>query len=254
MRVDVNEIEDIQYKPKYAMVRDRLELRIRELDPGDRLPPEPMLCKEYEVSRITLRRAVDDLIRDGLLVREQGRGTFVTQPTYTQQIRETFADKVTGFHRQQTELGRTVDTHVLSNRVVRDAAAARALKLPIDTELVELDRMRYVNGSLHQHVLTYLSASKYPGVLAHDFTHGSLYDFLEVNYGVVLTQNDLLVRVESDEDRSAELLGAGEGESYLAIESTVFAGDLPVAYGIARHTPQNSEIAITLKNVESADR
>lgn len=241
----------IQYKPKYQAVRDHLEQRISHLNAGDQLPTEPVLCKEYGVSRITLRRAVEDLIRDGLLVREQGRGTFVTQPVYIQQVRETFAEQVTGFHRQQSQLGRDVSTTVLKNHVVKNATAAEALGLPSDSDLIELERLRYVEGFLHQHVVTYLSADAYPLVATTDFSHGSLFDFLRDEYGVKLTRNDLLVRLETGADSSvAELLGVKPDGAYMAIDSTVFSDEGPVAYGVARHTQQNSEIAISMRSPE----
>ena len=62
--------------PKYIAVRDNLRNRIDGMEANEQLPPEIELCKQYNVSRITLRHAVDTLIAEGLLVREQGRGTF----------------------------------------------------------------------------------------------------------------------------------------------------------------------------------
>ena len=63
--------------PKYLSVREHLRRRVTALPEHTLLPPEPVLCAEYGVSRITLRRAVDGLVADGHLVREQGRGTYV---------------------------------------------------------------------------------------------------------------------------------------------------------------------------------
>lgn len=234
---------------KYATVRDHLEGRIAKMAPGDQLPTEPVLCQEYKVSRITIRRAVDDLIRDGKLRREQGRGTFVTEPRYTQQVRETFADRVTGFYRQQILLGREVSTQVLQNHVVRKPGVAEILGLNPAEELIELERLRYINGTLHQHVVTYLSATAYPSVLVQDLTRGSLFDYLEKAYGVFLTRNDLLVRLDRVTEHIAEALQVSPGEPVLAIDSTVFsADDMPVAFGIASHTPANSEISFSLHN------
>ncbi len=67
--------------PLYAQVRQTLEERIGSgaLQEGDFLPPEPQLCAELGVSRITLRRAVGELCEAGLLVRQQGRGTVVAR-------------------------------------------------------------------------------------------------------------------------------------------------------------------------------
>ncbi|WP_263120938.1 GntR family transcriptional regulator [Cellulomonas sp. RIT-PI-Y] len=232
---------------KYVAVRDHLQRRIAEMAPGEQLPTEPVLCQEYGVSRITVRRAVDDLIRDGRIVREQGRGTFVTEPRYTQQVRETFADRVTGFFRQQTELGREVSTEVLANHVVRDGAAATALRLNPAEELVELVRLRFVNGTLHQHVVTYLPAGRFRGLLDVDLSHGSLFDLLARDYGVTLVRNDLLVRLDRPTGDVAAGLRVEEGECVLAMESLVHdAAGVPVAFGVARHTPSNSEIAFSL--------
>ena len=66
-------------KPLHAIIAGRVEARIRagEWAPGDRLPPERELCRDLEVSRATLRQALGELERRGLVTRHQGRGTFV---------------------------------------------------------------------------------------------------------------------------------------------------------------------------------
>lgn len=239
---------------KYVTVRDHLAERITRMTAGDQLPTEPTLCQEYGVSRITVRRAVDELIRSGRLIREQGRGTFVTEPLVTHHLRENFANRITGFYRQQTLLGHEVTTRVLGNRITRSPEAARSLGINAADEVVCLERLRYLNGKLHQHVTTYLSAASYPGVLDLDLSEGSLFDFLERSYGAVLARNDLLVRLEHVDDGIAEHLGIPGGEVVLTIDSTVFtADDTPVAFGIARHTPANSQVSFSLRHDAGAD-
>jgi GntR family transcriptional regulator len=73
--------------PLYAQVREELEREIRaEMAPGDLLPPEPELQRRFGVSRMTVRRALDELVLAGLIVREQGRGTFVREHQITQEL------------------------------------------------------------------------------------------------------------------------------------------------------------------------
>lgn len=238
---------------KYVEVREHLQGRIAKMNAGEQIPTEPVLCQEYGVSRITVRRAVEDLIHEGLLVREQGRGTFVTEPRFTQQAHETFANRVMGFYRQQASLGREVATRMLRNEVTRDPSAAEALDLNPGDEVILLERLRYVNDRLHQHVITYLPASRYPSVATHDFSRGSLFEFLAQNYGVLLTRNDLLVRLSTADAHLAEALGVREGDRLLTIDSTVFdADETPVAFGVATHTPDYSEIAFSLRNEDDA--
>ncbi len=234
---------------KYMEVREHLQRRIAKMPSGKQIPPEPVLCREYGVSRITIRRAVEELIRDGLLVREQGRGTFVTEPRFTQEAHETFANRVTGFYRQQTALGRSVTTRMLRNTVTRDPSAAAALDLNAGDEVILLERLRYVDGRLHQHVVTYLPAARYPAVATHDFARGSLFEFIERKYDVQLARNDLLVRLQRADQHLAGVLDVSEGESLLAIDSTVYdRSEQAVAFGVATHTPEYSEIAFSLRN------
>ena len=139
--------------------------------------------------------------------------------SFTEQVRETFAGRVTGFYRQQSILGHDITTQVLRNGIAVNAEAAQALQLDPTDELIVLERLRYVNGALHQHVETYLPASKYPGVLAHDFSSGSLFDYLEQAYEVVMSRNDLLARVEVPSPAMAHLLQAKPGTFLARIES-----------------------------------
>ena len=234
---------------KYRAVRDSLLERISSMRVGDRLPSETVLCDEFEVSRITLRHAVDGLVQDGRLIREHGRGTFVSAPRPGVHYPERFADVVTGFHRQQTSAGHTVTTRVLRQELVpAGERVARLLDLPVGDSVVELVRLRYVNGQLHQHVVTYLPYERFPDTVTADFTSGSLYDHLHERYGVTLTRNDLTVRVEEAAPDVALNLDVEVGLRLLSVDSTVFDTDeRPVAFGTARHTPLNSEIDLSLR-------
>lgn len=236
-------------RAKYVVVRELLGERIRELDAGTQIPTETALCEQYGVSRITLRRAVDGLIRKGLLIREQGKGTFVADPPVPERVRETFANRVWGFYRQQTLSGNQVDTTVLRNSICQYAPAATVLEQPAGSDLIRLDRVRRVNGAIQQYSTTWLDAASYPRVLVHDFTEGSLFEFLEQAYQVRLTRNDLLVKLVEAPADVARALEAAVGETLLSLDSTVYAQeDKPVAFGITYIAPEHSEILISLRD------
>jgi len=234
---------------KYVAVREHLLTRIQAMQAGDRLPAEPVLCIEYGVSRITLRHAVDGLITDGHLVREHGRGTFVVEPQYRLRYRERFADEVTGFHAQQTNEGFSVSTSVLGQRVIlAGEPAASQLGINAADRVVELTRLRFVNGTLHHLVVSYLPFGRFPETAEIDFTDDSLFGFLREQYGVELSRNDLLVSIDSATEFIADQLGTDHGEKLLKVASTVFDSDgVAVAYGTSHFTPQNSEISFGLR-------
>jgi len=233
---------------KYVAVREHLLTRIKALEPGAQLPAEPILCDEYGVSRITLRHAVDGLIADGHLVREHGRGTFVTEPQYRLRYRERFAGEVTGFFAQQTNEGFTVTTSVIRQRVtLAGSGTASQLDLNAADAVVELTRLRYVNGTVHHVVVTYLPFALFPDTAEVDFTDGSLFGYLKAEHQTALMRNDLLVSVEAAPELVAEALGVDIGEKLLKVASTVFdSDDRPIAYGYSYFTPQNSELSFSL--------
>lgn len=235
---------------KYVAVREHLLSRIQGMQPGDQLPAEPVLCDEYGVSRITLRHAVDGLIADGHLVRQHGRGTFVVEPQYRLRYRERFAGEVTGFYTQQTSEGFSVTTTVLRQRVtLAGEPTASQLDLNPADAVVELTRLRFVNGVLHHHVVTYLPFARFPDTAEVDFTDTSLFSHLTAEHNVALSRNDLLVSISPATEDVAEALRVPTDEKLLKIASTVFdADDVAVAYGYSHFTPQNSEIAFSLHN------
>lgn len=234
--------------PKYVAVRENLRQRVQSMSPGDKLPAEPELCDRYGVSRITLRHAVDDLIGEGLLVREQGRGTFRTSHEVRDE-REVISDHIRGFYRQQASLGNVVHTVMLGNGIVHDPDVALRLGLSDDAALIRLERLRYVGETLRQHVVTYLSAERFPLVAEHDFSEGSLYDFLERHYAVRLVENEVVVRMQAVDAAIARHFGVRKGTVVLAMDSTVIDefGSI-IAFGTALQTPDQGEIKFIIRS------
>src|SRR3978361_628132 len=123
--------------PKYLAVREHLRRRVSALPEHTLLPPEPVLCSEYGVSRITLRRAVDGLVADGPRVGEQGLATYVTRPAIRHEYRESFVHRIAGFSSVMTEQGAQVGVSVLTQRVIPAPAwVADLLGLEVATDVV----------------------------------------------------------------------------------------------------------------------
>lgn len=233
--------------PKYALVRQALAERVGALEVGVRLPSEPELCAEFAVSRITLRHAVDGLIASGMLRREQGRGTFVAGTAARFRYPERFADKITGFYGQQRAEGNSVTSVIDGQRVERaGSAVATALGLEAGEPVVVLERRRSVNGALHHHAVSYVSADRLPAVADHDFTDASLLLFIQAMYGVEVERNDIVVSLGVPPLRVAELIGLELGETALVATTTLFDRRGPIVYGTAHFTPNSSQLAFGL--------
>lgn len=128
---------------KYQAVRSYLAgLVERELQVGDAIPSERTLCERFGVSRMTVRQAVDALVGEGVLVREQGRGTFVAPQ------RMDFEMRLTTFGEEMRRRGMRPETRVLGvGTVAASAEAADALATEPGAPLHHLRRVRYADGS-----------------------------------------------------------------------------------------------------------
>src|SRR3954452_14572160 len=193
--------------PKYLSVREHLRRRVASLPELTLLPPEPVLCAEYGVSRITLRRAVDGLVGDGHLVREQGRGTYVTRPAIRHEYRESFVHRIAGFSSVMSEQGAQVGTTVLTQRIIpAPVAVATELALEVADDVVELVRLRSVDGAPNHVAHSFLPAALYPRAAEEDFSQGSLYEFLRREYEADLAHARIVVDVGTAAPEEADLL------------------------------------------------
>src|ERR1700751_2283952 len=124
----------VQDSPLYSRVETVLASEIADgaLKVGDQLPTEDSLIARFEVSRITVRRAVQNLVRRGLVEIRRGKGTFVAAPKITQELTE-----LSGFVEDMRALGRTPAARVIDKRIVAaDEAVAHHLALAPGTLVV----------------------------------------------------------------------------------------------------------------------
>lgn len=149
---------------------------------GERLPPERELATHHGVSRSTVREALDELERAGLLVRHQGRGTFVAPRRLELSLlgHFTIVDAV-------RSSGGAVTTRLLSRETVAaDPALAGELGVEPDAPLLHLCRLRLADGVPFMLENTWLPLDRMPGLDAAEIGEGSLYALMRDHHGVVL--------------------------------------------------------------------
>lgn len=230
--------------PKYLSVREHLRRRVTDLPERTLLPPEPVLCGEYGVSRITLRRAIDGLVVDGYLVREQGRGTYVARPAVRHEYRESFVHRIAGFNSVMTEQGARVGTTVLGQRVVpAPPAVATELGLSATDPVLALERLRSVDGTPNHVAHSFLPVDAYPGAAEADFSDGSLYEFLRREYAADLAHARIAVDVGTADHEEAELLRVVAGSPLLVVRTTVQdSNGRPLVHSFSRLRPDVSQV------------
>lgn len=162
----------LDVRPQYRVIEHELRSRIAGLEPGARLPSEAELCREFEVSRMTVRHAMQRLTEDGIVARQPGRGSFVALPPAHRR-----ADRLMTFSHEMRRRGRQPHSRLLE-RVVRPASAAEARDLgqAPGTPLVVLRRIRYADEDPIALETTVLDQRCAPAVMAADLERGSLHE------------------------------------------------------------------------------
>jgi GntR family transcriptional regulator len=171
---------DLRRRPgpaAYAQIEEEIAERIRAgvLRPGDRIPPERELAEQMQVSRMTVRQALGRLADSGLLVRERGRGTFVSKPKLVQSM-----SHLSGFYDQMISQGIVPTSRLLSGeQILASAALAETLDLRIGEPLYRVVRLRLGGGVPLALETSYFPARLVPGLLEHDLEQNSIYRLME---------------------------------------------------------------------------
>jgi GntR family transcriptional regulator len=199
-----------------------------EWAPGDRLPPERELAGRYGCSLITVRRALSELAREGRLERTRGRGTTVLRP----RIERDFAGTMS-FTEEMQDQGLDPETRLIAARPESAGeVVAAALGIEPGSPTLYLERLRVADGEPLLLEQVHLPAERFPGLLASDLEHGSLYDLLTARYGTRIVRAREALEPVLLKAREARLLGQPARTPALLIEGIAStADDMPVEFG-----------------------
>ena len=185
---------------KHEQVRTRLIEVIETLQTGDRLPPERELASRFGVSRMTLRQAISSLANAGYVVRVQGDGTFVADPTISK------SSELTGFSEDMAARGLRPSSRLLTiSHVSAGAALGQELVLSPEEMVFHLERVRMADGIPMCLETIDLPAHLTPG-LDHQPLERSLYEILSTVYGIELFEADQVISPTVVNQAQADLL------------------------------------------------
>ncbi len=202
--------------------RDQLLRLIEERNPGEPLPSERSLSEDLGVSRPTLRAALDDLARDGLVIREHGRGTF----TSARKIQQALEPTASGDYQAPLAEGSPWPSRLLSFEV-GPAGARLGHKLemsPVD-DLVTALRLRLVDGTPMCIERIRIPAVFVPGITGRDFELGSFYGLLRSRYHVAPKDAVQTAEPTVTDAQEAEILGVPVHAPALLFERTTRNAD-----------------------------
>ncbi len=233
--------------PYYEQVKLLIlkEIESEGLQPGDMLTSEGEMCQRYEVSRTVVRQAVGELVNEGVLVRQQGKGTFISRP----KVREQFMQSTVGFFEDLSLRGHSVQSKVISCQLVEaESTVAEPLEIEPGSKCVEITRLRYVNDDLVAFTKSYVNSadpSMVDDLIAADLSRNSLYRTLEENWGLRIESGRRSLEVVTASGVLPGILEVKAGSPALYIESIGRdASGTPVEFFRAWHRVDRTRLEI----------
>ena len=216
-------------KPLHAQISEYIMTKIQsgEWPVGHMLPTELELCEQFGISRSSVRTAMMSLVNDGYLKRVKGKGTFVTKPKLARKTTlQSFTDMC-------TEMGRKSGAKMTQNCIVKASErVATALKIPVESDVVYIERIRFADDEPVQIERSYFT-TKYQFLLDATFDDNSLFDFLRAQKGVWVTSSEKTVEICRATTQEAQQLEVKKGTPLLFVRSVAYDNeDDPLYMGI----------------------
>lgn len=214
----MNPIVPVYYQIKQAIKKWIIN---RELNPGDKIPSEHILAKKFNVSRLTVRQAISQLIQEGLVASEKGKGTFVTN---NQHLIDSFSSEFTGImddllHQvtkitaKEVEMSRLEAPEWIKNKLKLDKASK---------EVVQIRRVRFKGDKTFAYTINYLPVEIGTHITESDLYKKPLLQILEQDLGIQFTEAFETIEASFADQKIAEKLGILTGSPIIFIERIMY--------------------------------
>ncbi len=224
MAVDGPQLDRTSPVPLYLQIKEWMldQIRTGRWPQRYKLPAEEDLAGAVGVSRGTLRKAIAELVREGVLHQIHGKGTFVTAGG----IEQPLAQRLSAFSELLEERGIRYSTRVLQQRVEEPAGrVASLLRLEPGQQVVHLARIRLVESCPVAYMENYVPVHLAPGLERVDFARQGLFRTLEQDYGLTLAWGQRTFEALGAEGEVAEYLELPAGAPVFYIQQVVYLDD-----------------------------
>lgn len=214
--------------PMHAQIREIIRRHVLDgsYAPHSQMPSESQMMASFGVSRITIRQALGDLQKEGLIFKVPGKGSFVAKPKAFQNL-----SRLQGFGEAMSPAGYETFSQVLATREMpADELVARRLQLKAGALVVQIQRLRYLNREPISVDVSWFPLAIGRRLVNEDLPARDIFVILENDHGLHLTHADVQIEAISADEGLARHLALPEGAPLLRIERLTFADERPVDY------------------------
>jgi GntR family transcriptional regulator len=217
----------------YDIIKKRIE--DKEWSFGIRIPNEQELCEVFNVSRTTVRSAILELVRQGYLTRQQGRGTFVSKKIESDKL-----TMFTTFGELMLDEGTDFSTDLLAQTIMMPVDdLTEKLNISGEKHIIFIKRLRKVDYTPVLIQETYIPFHICPPLLEEDVQRNSLFELLEKKYGIRITGVRNYFNVKNLNAGDSMLLGLQESSPALVLTQHFLSGEDQVMYMRSMKRPDN---------------
>lgn len=222
----------VKYKEISNIIRKRIKDGFYPVDQV--LPDELSFCKEFNCSRMTMKRALDILAMEGLIYRKRGHGTFIIQSAIDKNEVNVISDETVGLSNLMKD--RSVSSKVIAFEIqFPSEEVARNLAINVDTPVYHIIRLRIVDNEPYVLEKTYMPANLIPNI-NEQVLHASIYHHIEQTLQLKIGGAHRKIRACKSDELDQECLGCGEFDPILEVEQLGFLNNgVPFEYSFSRH-------------------
>jgi len=224
------------YQPLHTQLKEAIVTAIQSgvYSPGTRLPSQRELCEKHNMSHMTVRRAINELVGEGFITAVPGRGLFVKEPVAYP------LENFKGFNTLTREGGQTPTSQVLEAHLIpATEALARDLEISENSEVVHLHRLRFIDGRPVMIQQSWLPHTLCPDILVNDFANSSLFEILSMKYNVQVVEGRQTISARLATQEECRLLRLAKFGVVLTVDALEYSQThRPVEFSISVFNPQ----------------
>ncbi|MDY5211509.1 GntR family transcriptional regulator [Intestinibacter sp.] len=233
--------------PLYFQLQNKLLEKIKDgtYPPNKALPTEHELIQNYEVSRTTVRQAIDNLVKEGYIEKRRGVGTFVVE---REKLNSWDLGNLKSFEEAFKESNHDIRTEEISIKCIKLDNTLKNIFSSEEKEVYELERLRFIDERPAMCITTYVPASIFSNIDKYDFSSVSLYKTMSEEYKINIYYADKEFRVIAAGKEDAQKLKLKVGSPLQEVRTITYDdNNRIIEYSISRDSGDISTYKIKLK-------